>query len=74
VKYSIASAGHVTVKLYTVTGRLVATMFDGDVGAGKGSVDWSGRNMTGNVVASGVYVVRAVGPGLDATEKIAVVK
>ena len=74
VKYSVGAPGHVTIKLYTETGRLVLTLFDGDVTAGKGSVDWGGQNKTGASVASGVYVVRAVGPGLNTTAKIAVVK
>jgi hypothetical protein len=74
VKYSVGSAGHLTLKLYTETGRKVLTLFDGDVTAGKGSVDWAGQNLAGNPVASGVYVVRAVGPGLNTTQKIAVVK
>jgi Zn-dependent metalloprotease len=74
VKYAVGSSGHVTIKLYTVTGRLVLILFDGDVPAGKGSVDWGGQNMSGNFVASGIYVVRAVGPGLNTTQKIAVIK
>ena len=74
VKYAVASPGHVTVKLYTETGRLVLTLFDGDVLPGKGSVDWNGTNSAGRVVASGIYVVHAVGPGLDTTQKIAVIK
>ncbi|HEX4049103.1 MAG TPA: FlgD immunoglobulin-like domain containing protein, partial [Elusimicrobiota bacterium] len=74
VKYAVSSAGHVTIKLYTITGRYVLTLFDGDVTAGKGSVDWAGQNAAGSVVASGIYVVRAVGPGLSSTTKIAVVK
>jgi hypothetical protein len=74
VKYAVSSPGHVILKLYTETGRYVATLFDGDVPAGKGSVDWAGKNAAGNFVASGIYVVRALGPGLSTTQKIAVVK
>jgi hypothetical protein len=74
VKYAVNGPGHLTVKLYTVTGRYVLTLFEGDVTAGKGSVDWDGRNAGGNSVASGVYVVRADGPGLKTTQKIIVVK
>ncbi|MFI5346362.1 MAG: FlgD immunoglobulin-like domain containing protein [Elusimicrobiota bacterium] len=74
VKYAVNGSGHLTVKLYTGTGRYVATLFDGDVAAGKGSVNWDGHNAGGNVVASGVYVVKAVGPGLNSTQKIVVVK
>lgn len=74
IKYAVDAPGHLSVKLYTVTGRLVATLFDGDAPAGKGTLDWNGQNSAGSVVASGIYVVRAVGPGLKATQKIAVVK
>ena len=74
VKYEIQSAGHVTLKLYTLSGALVGTLFDGDVPAGKGSVDWFGNNSAGNRVASGVYLVHMAGPGVDKTQKIVVVK
>ncbi len=74
IKYAVASAGRLTVKLYTVTGVHVATLYDGDVAAGKGSLDWGGQNLSGSVVASGIYVVRAEGPGLSKTQKIAIVK
>lgn len=74
VKYATNGAGRLTVKLYTATGAHVATLFDGDVTAGKGSLDWDGRNLTGAVAASGIYVVRAEGPGLSKIQKIAIVK
>ncbi|MDX6770600.1 MAG: FlgD immunoglobulin-like domain containing protein [Elusimicrobiota bacterium] len=74
IKYATSGAGRLTVKLYTVTGVLVATLFDGEVAAGKGSLDWDGRNLSGSVAASGIYVVRAEGPGLSKTQKIAIVK
>ncbi|MFI5363746.1 MAG: FlgD immunoglobulin-like domain containing protein, partial [Elusimicrobiota bacterium] len=74
IKYAMPNAGNLTVKVYTVTGRLVTTLFDGNAPAGKGSVDWNGQNSAGVVVASGIYVVRGFGPGLNATQKIAVIK
>jgi hypothetical protein len=74
IKYGVSGSGRLTVKLYTVTGRLVFTLFDGNVSSGKGSINWNGQNGAGNYVASGIYVVRAVGPGLNSTAKIAVVK
>jgi hypothetical protein len=74
VKYEVPSAGHVTIKLYTLGGALVSTLFDNDVPAGEGSVDWSGNNSAGNRVASGVYLVHMAAPGVDKTQKIVVVK
>ena len=74
VKYEIQTAGHVTIKLYTLSGALVQTLFDGDAPAGEGSVDWAGLNMNGATVASGVYLVRMKAPGVSKTQKIVVVK
>jgi hypothetical protein len=75
VKYEVQSAGHVTIKLYTLNGTLVYTLFDGDVPAGEGSVDWFGNNSAGNRVASGIYLAHMSGPGgISMTQKIIVVK
>ncbi|MDD5628246.1 MAG: FlgD immunoglobulin-like domain containing protein, partial [Elusimicrobia bacterium] len=74
VKYEVASAGHITIKLYTLNGTLVGTLFDGDVQPGKGSVDWFGTNVAGNRVASGIYLVHMSGSGGSKTQKIVVVK
>jgi hypothetical protein len=37
-------------------------------------VDWDGTNTSGGKVASGIYFVKAKGPGLDRVVKIAVVR
>ncbi|MBI3289715.1 MAG: hypothetical protein HYZ74_09385, partial [Elusimicrobia bacterium] len=49
-------------------------LLDEDVAAGKGSVDWGGKNLNGATVASGIYVVRIDGPGIHKTQKIAIIK
>lgn len=74
IKYSVASPGRLTLKLYTITGTHVLTLFDDLVPPGKGSIDWNGRNFAGSTVASGVYIVRARGPALDKTQKIVILK
>ncbi|OGR49806.1 MAG: hypothetical protein A2X37_11450 [Elusimicrobia bacterium GWA2_66_18] len=74
VKYAVNAPGRLTLKLYTITGAHVLTLFDDVVPAGKGSVDWDGRNLNGNVVASGIYLIRAEGPGINKTQKIAIIK
>jgi hypothetical protein len=37
-------------------------------------VEWNGNNSSGGQAASGIYFVKAKGPGLDKTVKIAVVR
>ena len=74
VKYELLSAGTLTVKVYTQSGALVKTLFDGPVTAGKGTLEWDGSNSTGGKAASGIYFVKTKGPGLDKIIKIAVVR
>lgn len=74
IKYDVRQSGNLRVRLYTMSGKFVSTLFDGPVPAGKGTFDWNGRNFVGSTVASGIYLVRIDGPGLQKTMKIAVVK
>ena len=74
IRYDVEGSGKLTMKLYSRSGAYVATVYEGDVPAGKGAVDWNGRNASGFVVASGVYLLKIEGPGLNKTVKVAVVK
>jgi hypothetical protein len=74
IKYAVTAAGTLTVKVYTQTGALVKTVYDGPVAAGKGTYEWSGTNSSGSKAASGIYFVKVKGPGLDKVVKIAVVR
>ncbi len=74
VKYATLTPGRVVIKLFTVTGIYVATLFDAETGAGRGSMDWDGRNLKGSVVASGIYLLRIDAPGIHKTKKIAIIK
>jgi len=74
IKYSVTGAGNLTVKVYTQSGSLVKTVYSGPVTAGKGTVDWDGKNSSGGKAASGIYFVKTKGPGLDKVVKIAVVR
>jgi hypothetical protein len=49
------------LEVYDVGGRLVRTLFDGAVGAGRHVSTWDGRDGEGHSVAAGVYLVRLLG-------------
>ena len=70
----IFDAGHLRARLYTMDGRLLKTLFDGEAAIGTTTVFWDGKNEDGGTVASGVYVLRVEGPKLDSTDKIVVIK
>ena len=55
--------------------KLVAKVAsDAEKPAGKGSLDWNGRNINGAVVANGVYLVSIEAPGIRKTQKVAIIK
>ena len=78
VKFEIVpkSDGKLKVQIFTIDGLLVKTIKDGDVSQGITQiVEWDGRNGAGKVVASGVYLLRVDGAGIDRKlKKIVVVK
>ena len=62
IAYSLASAGHVTVRIYDAASRVVRTLVDSEMTAGPRDVRWDGRTDTGDRAASGVYFVRMTLP------------
>ncbi|MBI4678454.1 MAG: T9SS type A sorting domain-containing protein [Elusimicrobia bacterium] len=74
VKYEVPTSGRITIKLYSLDGTLVATLFDDYTTGGKGALDWSGRNMNGLMVASGTYLLHLRGAGISQTQKVVVIK
>jgi hypothetical protein len=60
VFYDMAQAGPVQVRVYTLSGRLVRTLFSGEQTAGNHQVIWNGDDDTGRSVASGTYIVHMV--------------
>jgi predicted outer membrane repeat protein len=75
IRYEIAGAGgHVTLAVYDVDGRLVATLVDEHQTFGVKYVTWNGENSTGERVASGVYFYRLTAPGFNQVRKMTVLK
>jgi hypothetical protein len=59
IEYTIREEGPVTLRVYDVNGRLVATLVDETKSAGViHKAEWSGRDNEGNAVATGVYFYR----------------
>ena len=55
VRFGLAKADRVEVKVYDVTGRLVKTLANRNFQAGEQSLTWDGSNDQGQVVSRGVY-------------------
>ena len=58
IRYALPEPFPVTLRVYDVSGRLVRELVRGERSAGSQSVSWDGRDVVGNLVASGVYLYR----------------
>lgn len=67
--YGMPDAADVTIKLFDIAGREVATLFNGHQSAGHHAVVW---NSTGN--ASGVYLVRMESGNFKSVKKLMLIK
>ena len=50
----------VSIKIYTVTGRLIRTLLDASARRGTNETQWDGRDETGVRCANGVYLYRVI--------------
>jgi hypothetical protein len=58
VRFDLPVSGVVVISIYDVNGRLVRVLADGSWNVGSHSVEWDGKDSTGNSVPSGIYVCR----------------
>ena len=75
IAFSVKEAGQATVEVYNVAGRVVRTLFEGEVEAGKDyKLAWDGTNDFGEKCASGVYFYRIAAPGFATSGKMVMLK
>jgi hypothetical protein len=67
-------AGTVTVFVMGIDGVIVKYLHRGSLGVKRSIFTWDGTNEAGRAVARGLYFVRVVGPGIDETRKVMIVK
>jgi hypothetical protein len=56
ISFDLAQRENVSISVYDVKGRLVNTLYSGQLGAGPHSVEWDGTSAEGTRVSSGVYL------------------
>ncbi len=74
IKVDVPEDGTLTVLVMTLDGNIVDYLHRGSAKAGEHFYTWDGSNRKGNPVARGMYFIRVIGPGLDETRKVLVIK
>ena len=75
IVYTIPTAvNHYSLKIYDINGRLVRTIGEGQLGAGRYEVIWDGLTDYGSRAASGIYIYRIVADRFSDTKKMILLK
>ncbi len=74
ISFSVPAPTHVTVEVYNILGKKVATVFDDMAAAGENTVTWNGSDQNGNNVASGVYFYRMQADNFVESRKMVLMK
>jgi hypothetical protein len=74
IEFSLPRSGFVTLDVFDVQGRRVATLVSEELQAGLKHIDWDGRDRTGSEVASGVYFYRLQVNDFSSTRKMLLLK
>ena len=58
VNFGLADKSDVKLTVYDISGRVVRTLYQGQLGAGEHEFPWNGRDVSGRSVAVGIYFVK----------------
>lgn len=70
IGFRIQGVGYMTLKIFDVLGREVATIASGEYHPGRYSATWNGRNSQGMSVGSGVYYYRMMFTGASGESRV----
>ncbi|MEZ4387852.1 MAG: FlgD immunoglobulin-like domain containing protein [Candidatus Krumholzibacteriia bacterium] len=70
----LTSAGPVSLCVHDLAGRRIRTLVNGQLGVGRHDAAWDGRNDAGELVPSGVYLLRVTSARGSDTAKVALVR
>ena len=74
MSYSLATATHTSLRVYSASGRLIRTLVDSDMPAGVHRARWDGRDTDGMLVSSGVYFLRFAAAGVTKTQRLMLIR
>jgi len=74
IDFALAASAAVRLRVYDAAGRLVRSLIDEDMPAGRYGETWDGRDTKGSIVASGVYFYRLDAGAFTETRKMVLLR
>lgn len=68
--FTLSNAGTVSLKVFTIAGRLIKTIDNVTGSAGYNQVAWNGRDAYGDAISNGVYLVKVFAQGTSGSDEI----
>jgi hypothetical protein len=75
IGFDLANSENVSLRMFDMLGHEVRTLIGNETrAAGHNSIEWDGRDVDGNIVASGLYYYQVITPDFTQTVKMQVVR
>jgi hypothetical protein len=74
IRFTLAAKSYASLRVYDVSGKLVATVLSRELPAGPQRVIWDGKNHRGESVATGVYFYSLTAGSQKATKKMVLLR
>ena len=74
IAFSMALESDVRLRIYDLSGRVVRTILDRQLGAGRHQVVWDGTDDHGHQVAHGIYFMRLHAGSFEASKKLVLLR
>lgn len=72
ISFSLSAYEKTNIKIFDVTGRLVKTLFNGELHQGTHQLEWNATDEEGNLVGDGIYLLKIETENYSQTKKLIV--
>jgi len=74
ISIDLPEDAYTELTVWNIMGQQVATVYSGNLNAGRHSVTFNGRDVSGNMLSSGMYIYRVEAGKYNATKKMTLMK
>jgi len=74
IRYQLSQRSQVRLEIYDLMGRRVRTLVDSERDTGVHEIRWDGRNESGSLMASGLYIYRIRAGKFESSKKMLLVR
>ncbi len=74
ISFELSEPGYTSIQVFDLSGRLVCSLAESELGAGQHSYVWDGRNQSGQIICSGLYICRIQSGGISETRSLCLLR